>query len=62
MDSMTVPANELMVAFPDLAKGTNYRVRVAGMNTRGLGTFTGYVEQETLIDRELVLPIVVYYY
>ena len=54
MDSQTVdPASTTTATFPGLSKGTNYRVRVAGTNVRGLGPFSDYVEIETLVDCKL---------
>ena len=35
-----------------LARGTTYRVRVAGMNVRGLGAWSPYMEVITLVDRK----------
>ena len=35
-----------------LERGTTYRVRVAGMNVRGLGNWTPYMEAITLVDRK----------
>ena len=35
-----------------LARGTTYRVRVAGMNVRGLGAWSPYMEVATPVDRK----------
>ena len=35
-----------------LERGTTYRVRLAGMNVRGLGDWTSYMEATTLVDRK----------
>ena len=35
-----------------LERGTTYRVRVAGMNMRGLGTWSPYMEVATPVDRK----------
>ena len=35
-----------------LRRGTTYRVRLAGMNVRGLGAWSPYMEVATLVDRK----------
>ena len=35
-----------------LERGTTYRVRLAGMNVRGLGDWSPYMEVITLVDRK----------
>ena len=35
-----------------LERGTTYRVRLAGMNVRGLGNWSLYMEATTLVDRK----------
>ena len=49
--TMTVNAATLMDVFPGLAKGTVYRARVAGINSRGMGQYSQYSMAETLVDR-----------
>ena len=48
----TVVASMLTRLFKNLSKGTEYRARVAGSNSRGMGTFSGYQTMETLVDRK----------
>ena len=35
-----------------LERGTTYRVRLAGMNVRGLGAWSPYMEVATPVDRK----------
>jgi len=51
-EGTTANANVLLRLFSDLAKGTEYRGRVAGSNSRGLGAFSEFVVTETLVDRK----------
>ena len=48
-------ANITSAVFTGLEKGTNYQVKVAGINVRGYGAFTNYQQIETLIDRKLIV-------
>jgi hypothetical protein len=43
------------VVFGSLNKGTEYRVRVHGVNSAGPGTFSAFVSAETDVDREFKL-------
>ena len=51
----TVVASVLTLLFQNLSKGTEYRARVAGSNSRGMGTFSGYQTMETLVDRKFFM-------
>ncbi len=42
----------LTYAFTQLGKGSEYTVRVAGNNSRGIGEFSDFVSNQTLVDRE----------
>ena len=42
----------LTYAFTQLGKGSEYIVRVAGNNSRGIGEFSDFVSNQTLVDRE----------
>ncbi len=42
----------LTYAFTQLDKGSEYTVRVAGNNSRGIGGFSDFVSSQTLVDRE----------
>ena len=43
----------------DLSKGTVYQLRVAGINVRGVGSFTDYQQRETLVDCKFVCTVYV---
>ena len=57
----TVVASMLTHLFQNLSKGTEYRARVAGSNSRGMGTFSGYQTMETLVDRKFFMRHLVQY-
>ncbi len=42
----------LTYMFTQLDKGSEYRVRVAGNNSRGIGDYSEFVSNETIVDRE----------
>ena len=46
----TVIASTFTRLFQNLSKGTEYRARVAGFNSKGMGVFSGYQTTETLVD------------
>ena len=48
----TIVESTLTRLFQNLSKGTEYRARVAGFNSRGMGAFSGYQTMETLVDRK----------
>ena len=48
----TVVASTFTRLFQNLSKGTEYRARVAGSNSRGMGAFSSYQMTETLVDRK----------
>ena len=53
---MTQPVNDAAARSFNLTmleRGTTYRVRLAGMNVRGLGAWSPYMAAITLVDRKL---------
>ena len=54
----TVIAYTFTRLFQNLSKGTEYRTRVAGSNSRGMGAFSGYQTTETLVDRKFFLCVI----
>ena len=44
--------------FQNLSKGTEYRARVGGFNSRGVGAFSGYQTTETSVDRKFFLYVI----
>ncbi len=48
----------LTYTFNDLDKGSVYRVRVAGNNSQGLGDYSDFVSNETIVDREYCVECV----
>ena len=48
----TDSADVTTVRFFNLSMGTEYRIRVAGINSQGLGAFTPYQTIETSVDGE----------
>ena len=53
----TVVESTLTRLFQNLSKGTEYRTRVAGSNSRGMGAFSGYQTMETLVDRKFFYAV-----
>ena len=51
----TVVESTLTRLFQNISKGAEYRARVAGSNSRGMGAFSGYQTTETLVDRKFFL-------
>ncbi len=53
----------LTYTFTQLDKGSEYSVRVAGNNSRGIGDYSDFVSSETIVDREYCIAILasVYY-
>ncbi len=49
----------LTYAFNQLGKGSEYSVRVAGNNTRGIGDYSNFVSSQTLVDREYIVCVCV---
>ena len=46
--------NNTRVTFRNLSKGTEYWARVAGINVRGIGEYSHFVNNQTNVDRKLV--------
>ncbi len=42
----------LTYTFTELKKGSEYSVQVAGNNSRGIGVFSDFVTNSTIVDRE----------
>jgi len=51
MTNNITDANENMVIIPNLNPGTLYSVRVAGVNTRGIGQFSVFAMAKTLTGK-----------
>lgn len=52
---MTQPVNDAAARSFNLTmleRGTTYRVRLAGMNVRGVGNWSPYMEATTPVDRK----------
>ena len=53
--------NTLTYTFTQLDKGSGYSVRVAGSNSQGIGDFSDFVSNQTLVDREYIVGCMIHY-
>ena len=55
VNTSMVNATTFSMPFSHLEKGTVYRARVAGNNSRGLGAYSAFAVTETQVDRKLCI-------